>query len=74
MSENKWELLEGPCEGIPPQLPSDHFHAIVTDPPAAIGHLGSEWDGDRGGRREWVGWVTAAARGRLGAKGVSETL
>lgn len=26
------------------ELPADHFHAIVTDPPYGIGFMGKEWD------------------------------
>lgn len=31
--------------------------AVVTDPPAGIGFLGKQWDGARGGRDAWVGWL-----------------
>jgi len=39
------------------------FHAssidsLVTDPPAGIGLLNLEWDDDKGGRGEWVKWMT----------------
>jgi len=31
---------------------------MVTDPPAGIGLLGLEWDKDKGGRDEWVTWLS----------------
>lgn len=31
--------------------------SIVTDPPAGIGFMGKEWDGDKGGRDKWVAWL-----------------
>jgi DNA modification methylase len=32
--------------------------SLVTDPPAGISFMGKEWDGDKGGRKEWVAWLT----------------
>ena len=32
--------------------------SLVTDPPAGIGFMGKEWDGDKGGRVAWVAWMT----------------
>jgi len=34
----------------------------VTDPPAGIGFMGKEWDHDKGGRKEWVDWMTTIMR------------
>lgn len=39
-------------------IPSNSVHSLVTDPPAGIGLLNLEWDKDKGGRREWVNWLT----------------
>jgi site-specific DNA-methyltransferase (adenine-specific) len=33
--------------------------ALVTDPPAGIGFFGQSWDDDRGGRRQWIEWLTS---------------
>jgi hypothetical protein len=38
-------------------LPENSVDAVVTDPPAAIGFMGHEWDGDRGGRDGWSRWL-----------------
>lgn len=36
--------------------------SIVTDPPAGISFMGKEWDGDKGGRDQWITWLTAIMR------------
>jgi hypothetical protein len=59
-------LYLGKCEKVLPDLPANSVDAIVTDPPAAVRFMGREWDSDRGGRRQWVAWLSgcmeAAAR------------
>lgn len=37
-------------------------HAVVTDPPAGISFMGKEWDSDKGGRDEWIKWLTGVMR------------
>jgi DNA modification methylase len=39
-------------------MPSESIDAIVTDPPAAVSFMGRKWDSDRGGRTQWVAWMT----------------
>lgn len=36
-------------------LRENSVDSMVTDPPAGIGFMGKAWDGDRGGRDDWVG-------------------
>jgi site-specific DNA-methyltransferase (adenine-specific) len=50
-------IFHGDCLQVLPTLPADAFDALVTDPPASIGFMGQAWDGDRGGRRQWVSWL-----------------
>lgn len=38
------------------------FDAIVTDPPAGIAFAGKKWDEDKGGRDQWVSWLTEIMR------------
>lgn len=38
------------------------FHSLVTDPPAGIDLLGKEWDNDKGGRDQWINWLSAIFR------------
>ena len=46
------------CCDLMPKLPDACVDAIVTDPPAGISFMGKAWDGDKGGRDEWVAWMT----------------
>ena len=39
-------------------IPSNSVDSLVTDPPAGIGLLGLDWDKDKGGRTQWVSWLT----------------
>jgi site-specific DNA-methyltransferase (adenine-specific) len=32
--------------------------AMVTDPPAGIAFMGKDWDRDKGGRDNWIAWMT----------------
>ena len=41
------------------QLPDNSVDSLVTDPPAGICFMGKEWDGDKGGRDNWIVWLTA---------------
>jgi hypothetical protein len=50
-----------PDRGIP-SLADSSIDAIVTDPPAGISFMGKAWDGDRGGRGQWIGWLGGVMR------------
>jgi site-specific DNA-methyltransferase (adenine-specific) len=39
-------------------LPDASVHAVVTDPPSGIAFMNMAWDDDRGGRAQWVAWLT----------------
>lgn len=39
-------------------IPSNSVDSLVTDPPAGIGLLGLDWDKDKGGRKQWINWLT----------------
>lgn len=53
------ELVLGDALDVVGLLPDGCADALVTDPPAGISFMQRGWDGDRGGRVEWVGWLTA---------------
>jgi DNA modification methylase len=38
-------------------LPNNSVDAIVTDPPAGISFMGKDWDGDKGGRKQWCAYM-----------------
>lgn len=52
-------LHQGDCLEVLRTLPDNSLDSLVTDPPAGISFMGKEWDGDRGGRVEWINWLCA---------------
>jgi DNA modification methylase len=60
---NDLQLLKGDCLDLMPWLVSDEsVDALVCDPPAGIGFMGKEWDHHKGGRKEWIEWMTEIMR------------
>jgi DNA modification methylase len=43
-------------------LPTSTIDCVVTDPPAGIQFMGKSWDSDKGGREEWISWLTEIMR------------
>jgi len=50
-------VIVGDCLAVMRTLDSDSVDALVTDPPAGIAFMGKAWDGDKGGRRQWIAWL-----------------
>jgi DNA modification methylase len=50
-------LILGNSLAVLKTLPKNYFHSIVTDPPAGISFMNKEWDGDFGGRDNWINWM-----------------
>lgn len=42
-------------------LPDNSVDAVVTDPPAGIAFMSKKWDHDKGGRTQWIAWMTQVA-------------
>lgn len=40
-------------------LPTESVDSLVTDPPAGIGLLDLDWDKDKGGRHQWIAWLSS---------------
>jgi len=55
-------VILGDCLEVMRHLPDASVDAVVTDPPAGIAFMGKEWDKDKGGRDQWVAWMTEVAR------------
>jgi hypothetical protein len=55
---NPARLIRGEALAELRQLGTASVDALVTDPPAGISFMGQAWDRDRGGRRQWVAWLT----------------
>lgn len=46
-------------------MPDNSVDAIVTDPPAGIGFMNEEWDSNKGGRDQWMAWLTEVMKESL---------
>jgi len=51
-------VLKGDCLDILEDLPASSYDSLVTDPPAGIAFMGKDWDKDKGGRDQWIEWMT----------------
>lgn len=54
----QYRLLAGDCLTQLPNLESNSIDSLVTDPPAGISFMGKDWDDDKGGRKQWIAWMT----------------
>lgn len=50
-------LFNGDSGQLGSVLELNSIDAIVGDPPAGISFMGRKWDGDRGGRDQWIAWL-----------------
>jgi len=60
-SQHSYELVLSDCLIYLRTLPTNSIDSIVTDPPAGISFMGKEWDKDKGGRNNWIAWMTEIA-------------
>lgn len=51
-------IMLGDCLNRLKELPANSVDSIVTDPPAGISFMSKEWDSDKGGRENWINWLT----------------
>ena len=40
------------------ELADNSIDSMITDPPAGISFMGKNWDDDKGGRNEWIEWLS----------------
>lgn len=57
----KYTLYNDDCLEVLKTLPDNFVDSIVTDPPAGIGFMNKSWDSDKGGRDNWISWMTEIA-------------
>lgn len=50
-------LYHGDAQAVLASLEENSADAMVTDPPGGRGFMGLSWDGDRGGRDNWIVWL-----------------
>lgn len=53
-----YKLLKGDALEKLKLLPDNSIDSCVTDPPAGISFMGNSWDEDKGGRDEWIKWLS----------------
>lgn len=51
-------LINDDCLIALKSLPDNSVDSLVTDPPAGISFMGKDWDKDKGGRDQWIAWMT----------------
>lgn len=51
-------LLQGDCLEMLKMLPENSVDSLITDPPAGISFMGKSWDEDKGGRKQWIKWMS----------------
>ncbi len=51
-------LMQGDCLNALTLIPRDSVDSIITDPPAGISFMGKAWDNDKGGRKQWIEWMS----------------
>ncbi len=52
-------IINNDCLEVLPTLPDNCIDTMITDPPAGIAFMGKEWDKDKGGRLEWIAWLSS---------------
>lgn len=55
-------LIHGDCLTILKGLKDNSLDSLITDPPAGISFMGKSWDEDKGGRKQWVAWMSEVMR------------
>ena len=58
LNEKQVGLFNADCLEILKILESNSIDACITDPPAGISFMNKSWDSDKGGRDEWMKWLT----------------
>lgn len=56
---DKVTLHLGDCLEVLSTIPDESVDALVCDPPAGISFMNKEFDHDKGGREQWIAWLSA---------------
>lgn len=55
-------LINDDCLVALKNMEDNSVDSIVTDPPAGISFMGKSWDGDKGGKNNWISWMEEIAK------------
>lgn len=58
----QWCVTHGDCLDVLRTMPDNCVDALVCDPPCGINFMNLEFDSDRGGRDNWIAWLTEIIR------------
>lgn len=53
-----YRVIHGECQATMALYPDNCIDAMVTDPPAGIDFMNREWDNNKGGRDQWIEWLS----------------
>lgn len=65
LSTDRVQLWHGDASDIATVVAPESVDSMVTDPPAGIAFMGKTWDGDKGGREQWIAWLAGILRTAL---------
>ncbi len=51
-------LQHGDCLIELKKIMANSIDSVITDPPAGISFMGKAWDDDKGGRKQWIEWMS----------------
>jgi site-specific DNA-methyltransferase (adenine-specific) len=51
-------LIHGECLAFLKSEIDNKYDSLITDPPAGISFMGKAWDDNKGGRDQWITWLT----------------
>lgn len=60
--EKRWHVECGDSADVLKTLPENSIDALVCDPPCGINFMNLEFDSDRGGRDQWIEWLSSIMR------------
>jgi site-specific DNA-methyltransferase (adenine-specific) len=58
-------ILHGDCLELLKTLPDNSVDSLCCDPPAGISFMSKSWDSDKGGKQEWIAWLSEVMREAL---------
>jgi len=59
------KLINNDCLVALKEMESNSIDSLVTDPPAGISFMSKKWDDDKGGRKQWIAWLTEISKEML---------
>lgn len=65
MTNPQYVVMNGDCLEMLKGLPDNSLDSLVTDPPAGISFMNKAWDDDKGGRDQWIAWLTSIMKEAL---------